>query len=64
MNHRNKPAPPVIRNRAYRRAFQRLDEALMENTTVSNAERIALMRRVAFADVDALLKSGRIKVPQ
>jgi tetrahydromethanopterin S-methyltransferase subunit G len=48
----------------YREAFHRLDESLEKNSGFSNAERIRLMRRAMFADVDALQKSGQIKIPK
>jgi len=33
------------------------------NSDLSNADKIAALRRVAFADVDALEKSGDVKIP-
>jgi len=64
MNRRPKHPRPVVRNRAWRQAFQRLDEALARNSGFSNAETIRLMRLAMFADVDELRKSGRIKLPK
>jgi len=54
----------IVRNPAYRQAFERLDESLEQNSGFSNAEKIRLMRRAMFADVDALEKSGRIIIPK
>jgi hypothetical protein len=51
-----KPLPP-----AWRPAFERLDAALRENTGSSNARKIAALRKVAFADVEALKASGEIE---
>ena len=64
MNRHPKNPQLIVRNPAYRRAFQRLDEALEENASVSNAERIELMHRAYFADVDELQKSGKVIVPK
>jgi hypothetical protein len=64
MNRRHQPPPRQPQNPAYRQAFERLDEALEENTPFDNTEKIRLMRQAAFADVDALQKSGRIKIPE
>jgi hypothetical protein len=59
-----KIARPMVRNPAYREAFQRLDESLEQNSGFSNTEKIRLMRVAYFADVDELEKSGRIKLPK
>jgi hypothetical protein len=64
VNRHQKHPHPVVRNPAYREAFQRLDESLEENSGFSNAEKIRLMRQAMFADVDELRKSGRIKLPK
>jgi hypothetical protein len=64
MTRNGKIARPIVRNAAYRQAFQRLDESLEENTTCDNREKIRLMRQAMFADVDELQKSGRIKLPK
>ena len=53
-----KPLPP-----AWRAAFERLDAALRENTECKNARKIALWRKVAFADVEELEASGRLIIP-
>jgi tetrahydromethanopterin S-methyltransferase subunit G len=54
MNHHHKKRPPhIVKHHAYRRAFQRLDEALERNSDFSNHEKIRLLRQAAFADVDA-----------
>ena len=64
MNRRQKPPRHVVRNPAYRRAFERLDHALEENTPCDNTELIRLMRKAPFADVDALAKSGKNMLPE
>jgi tetrahydromethanopterin S-methyltransferase subunit G len=64
MTRNGKIARPMVRNPAYREAFQRLDESLEQNSGFSNAEKIRLMRQAMFADVDELEKSGRIKLPK
>ena len=64
MNHRQKPPQRRLQNAAYRQAFERLDAALEENTPSNNYEKIRLMRLAMFADVDALQRSGKIKLPE
>ena len=64
MNRHQKHPRMIVRNPAYRQAFERLDESLEQNSGFSNAEKIRLMRRAMFADVDALEKSGRIIIPK
>jgi hypothetical protein len=64
MNRRHNRPHQVVRNPAYREAFQRLNESLEQNSGFSNAEKIRLMRQAMFADVDELEKSGRIKLPK
>ncbi len=44
--------------------LERLAELLSPEDNGSNAERIRRMREAMFADVDALQKSGRIKLPK
>jgi len=51
------------RNRR-RNAVERMDEALERNTESSNVEWIRRMRLAYFADVDALQKSGTVKIPR
>jgi len=63
MNRHQKQPHFIVRNPAYRQAFQRLDESLEKNLGFSNAEKIRLMRKAMFADVDALEKSGTVKLP-
>ena len=53
-----------IHHPAYREAFRRLDESLEQTTQSDNSEKIRLMRQAYFADVDALQKSGKIKLPK
>ena len=64
MTRNGKIARPIVRNPAFRQAFQRLDESLEQNSDFSNAEKIRLMRQAMFADVDELVKFGRIKLPK
>jgi hypothetical protein len=64
MKRRQKPLPCRCKNPAYRQAFERLDKALEENTPWDNSEIIRLMRETCFASVDALEKSGKIKLPK
>ena len=64
MNRHQKPLRPMVRDLAYRQAFQRLDASLEENSGFSNAEKIKLLRQAMFADVDDLDKSGTVKLPK
>ena len=64
MNRRQKPFQPRIKNPAYRPAFERLDAALAENRPCNNIEKIRRLRIAMFGDVDALEKSGKIKIPE
>ena len=64
MNHRPKSPPPRLKIPAYRQAFERLDAALAENTPCNNIEKIRRLRIAMFGDVDALEKSGKIKIPE
>ena len=64
MNHRRKSPPQRIKTPAYRAAFERLDEALEENTPFDNREKIRLLRLAMFADVDELEKSGTVVLPE
>jgi hypothetical protein len=61
-----RPEPPQRRSHApaYRQAFERLDEALEENTPFDNTEKIRLIRQAAFADVDEFIKSGQLELPE
>jgi hypothetical protein len=52
------------KNPAYRQAFERLDEALAQNTQSDNTEKIRLIRQAAFADVDAFEKSHPFVLPK
>ena len=47
----------------WRAAFERLDTALRENAGSSNARKIAILRKVAFADVEAFEASGELVIP-
>ena len=57
-NPRRNALPP-----AWRPGFARLDAALRENTSCNNARRIALLNKIAFADVAALEASGELVIP-
>ena len=48
---------------ASRAVFERLDTALRENADSSNARKIAILRKVAFADVEAFEASGELVIP-
>jgi hypothetical protein len=47
----------------WRAAFERLDTALRENADSSNARKIAILRKVCFADVEAFEASGELVIP-
>jgi hypothetical protein len=64
MNRRQKSPPPRLKNPAYRPAFEKLDEALAENTPCNNYEKIQLMRLALFGDVAKLQASGRVVIPK
>jgi hypothetical protein len=49
---------------ASRAAFERLDTALRENAGSSNARKIAILRKFAFAEVEALEASGEVIIPK
>ena len=61
MRNRKITRPP--RN-VFERLSQRLDELAEREGCYDNTEKIRRMRRVCFADVDALLKSGCLKIPK
>jgi hypothetical protein len=46
------------------RALQAKANEINSNTDLSRADKIAAMRKAAFADVDALEKSGEVQVPK
>jgi hypothetical protein len=48
---------------AWRPAFERLDTALRENADSSNDRKIAALRKVCFADVEAFEASGELIIP-
>jgi hypothetical protein len=64
MTRNQKHPRQLVRNPAYRQAFERLDEALEENTPCDNREKIAAMRKALFADVDEFLASGEFQMPK
>ena len=61
MNRHQKQPYLKVRSLAYRQAFERLDEALEENTQSDNTEKIRRMRQAYFASVDALQKPAGSK---
>lgn len=65
MNRRSQPPQHRPKNAAYRQAFERLDEALVDNTGVSNAERLQLIGRHMFGDLwDDSKPSGSEDLPK
>jgi hypothetical protein len=64
MNQRHKPPPRRPKNPAYRQAFERLDEALEENTSFDNVDKRKLLRRALFGDVEKHVKTNPITLPQ
>ena len=46
------------------RLSKRLDDLTAREGLRSNAEKIARLRKAYFADVDALERSGAVKLPQ
>ena len=62
--YQNKNIPRKPLPRAWRAAFERLDTALRENTGSSNARKIAALRKVCFADVEAFEASGELVIPK
>jgi hypothetical protein len=63
MTRREKSPEPIRLPRAYRRTFQGLDQALEQNTGLSNSEKLEWLRRAMFTDVDELTRSGTLKLP-
>jgi hypothetical protein len=45
-------------------ALERIGEYLEQDTAASNEEFIRRMRQSYFADVDALQKTGQVKLPE
>lgn len=64
MNRRQKPSQYRCQNPAYRRAFERLDEALAENTQSNNFEIMRRMREKYSAGVDRLEQPGTVVIPK
>ncbi len=64
MNRYPKHPRLFVHSPTYRQAFQRLDEALSRTCVDSNFEKIQLMRRILFGDVDKLQQSGTLKIPK
>jgi hypothetical protein len=63
MNRRRKPPPLAIRNPAYRRAVQRLEEALAKSSAAYNAENINLLRQALFGVVAESPSSRTVEAP-
>lgn len=63
LGYRTGPASPMRRQRR-QSPLERIGEFLERDNGGSNAEIIRLMRLTYFADVDALEKSGIVKLPQ
>lgn len=51
MTRTRKIARPVVRNPAYRQAFERLDAALEENTPSDYSEKTELLGMAMFGDL-------------
>jgi tetrahydromethanopterin S-methyltransferase subunit G len=51
MSRHRIPPRRLVHHAAYREAFQRLDESLEQNTSVSNAEMLQLLGRHMFGDL-------------
>jgi hypothetical protein len=68
MNCRQKPPPHIVRNPAYRDAFQRLDKALddwsEQHSAFSNAEKIDLVRLRLFGVVAGSEESATVNLPK
>ena len=60
---RHRPTPSA-RCRQRASALELLDKWLGPEVPFSNAEKIRQMREAMFADVDALQKSGTLKIPR
>ena len=63
MNRQQTHRQLLIRDPAYRRAFQRLDEALERETEISAAEEIRQIYGRAPADKEAPLGAARVNDP-
>ena len=64
MSRRHKLPQGRRQNPAYRQAFERLDEALAENTPSDNAEQLAAIGRHMFGDLwDDSKPSGTEDIP-
>ena len=63
MNRQHKSQPLMIRDPAYRRAFQRLDQALERETEISAAEEIQQIYGRASAAKEAPRGAARVNDP-
>ncbi len=64
MNRKRMTPPRSPQRDVYERLSQRLEELAEREGRYSNAERIALLRHVMFADVDTFVKSGQLILPK
>jgi len=64
MNRHRKPRPLIIRAPAYRRAFQRLDEALEREPEIPVEEKIRELFGLAPRVSDELQPPGTVKAPE
>jgi hypothetical protein len=63
MNPRITAPVRLLRRSRHRAAVEKLDASLARATQTNNTGRIQLLRRAYFADVDALERSGTVKLP-
>ena len=63
MSRRIRPLKSPARDRC-RGVLERVEEFLAKEQNESNAELIRQLRAAYFADVDALEKSGKVKIPR
>ena len=54
----------IVRNPAYRQAFQRLEDSLARTSEDSNFEKIDLLRLALFGVVAEPQQSGTVKIPK
>lgn len=64
MNHHRIVSARSTRSQRRQSPLERIDDFRERNSHSSNAELIRVMRQEYFASVDALEKSGRIKIPR
>ena len=64
MNRKRMTPTPSPQHDVYERLSRRLEEVAEREGRYSNAEKIARLRQVMFADVDELVKSGQLILPK